>query len=269
MCWTLTDWLTFCSVQNRRQVNGESTLSISKVRREFLNVPFRCHVVSPADRKTGLLYLQEGAVCSLGYKRTLELNKEEKCSSDNYNQYKSCKLLQIGACFDRAALCWLYFGLFEFLQLTAALSSSLLRSASVHLWPHCPWQPPSSSVEQTLCWLTGTFGDYSPNKKVVYNVEMSDWQLAVRKNVESKTLLWALQLQAGSSTTPTSATSNPTAAPTRQPCSPWKSFPRNWRRNTATLCTSEAEMIPLEKVWRRSFFAKSTLDWFSQKMVEI
>ncbi|CAG08253.1 unnamed protein product [Tetraodon nigroviridis] len=46
-------------VQNRRQVNSESTLSISKVRREFLNVPFRCHVVSPADRKIGLLYLQE------------------------------------------------------------------------------------------------------------------------------------------------------------------------------------------------------------------
>ncbi|XP_056895768.1 interleukin-1 receptor-like 1 [Takifugu flavidus] len=42
----------------RRQVT-ESTLSISKVRREFLNVPFRCFVVSPADKKVGLLYLQE------------------------------------------------------------------------------------------------------------------------------------------------------------------------------------------------------------------
>lgn len=48
-------------------MNGESTLSISKVRREFLNVPFRCHVVSPADREIGLLYLQEGIVCSLGF----------------------------------------------------------------------------------------------------------------------------------------------------------------------------------------------------------
>lgn len=45
----------------------ESTLSISEVRREFLNVPFRCCVVSPADKKVGLLYLQEGIVCSLGF----------------------------------------------------------------------------------------------------------------------------------------------------------------------------------------------------------
>uniref|UniRef100_H3C1L0 Interleukin-1 receptor accessory protein-like 1 n=1 Tax=Tetraodon nigroviridis TaxID=99883 RepID=H3C1L0_TETNG len=68
MYWTfnadhIDDYMEFNAswrfVQNRRQVNSESTLSISKVRREFLNVPFRCHVVSPADRKIGLLYLQE------------------------------------------------------------------------------------------------------------------------------------------------------------------------------------------------------------------
>ena len=37
-----------------------STLSISKVLREFLNIPFQCHVLTPADMKTGEVKLEEG-----------------------------------------------------------------------------------------------------------------------------------------------------------------------------------------------------------------
>lgn len=74
----------------------------------------------------------------------------------------------------------------------------------------------------------------------------SQWRL-------NETLPSALQLLTGSSMTPTSATSIPAAGPTRPKCSPCKCFLRNWRRNMATLCTSEAEMIALEKVRRRSF----------------
>lgn len=59
-----------------------------------------------------------------------------------------------------------YLCLFKFLQLTAALSSSPLRWACLHPWPLWRWQLPSCSVKQTLCWLTGTYRDFSPNKKV-------------------------------------------------------------------------------------------------------
>lgn len=90
----LIGWLCplSCSVQNRRQVNGESILSISKVRREFLNVPFRCHVVSPADRKTGLLYLQEGAVSvykSLGFINLLWSSMRKKNAPANCSRLVS------------------------------------------------------------------------------------------------------------------------------------------------------------------------------------
>uniref|UniRef100_A0A3Q3XN22 Uncharacterized protein n=1 Tax=Mola mola TaxID=94237 RepID=A0A3Q3XN22_MOLML len=47
-------------VHKRGRVYRVSTLSISKVLRQFLNVPFRCHVLSPADEKTGEVWLKEG-----------------------------------------------------------------------------------------------------------------------------------------------------------------------------------------------------------------
>ncbi|XP_070770818.1 interleukin-1 receptor type 1 [Enoplosus armatus] len=44
---------------NRGRVFGLSTLSISEVPRRFLNVPIRCHVMSPAGADAGLVWLQE------------------------------------------------------------------------------------------------------------------------------------------------------------------------------------------------------------------
>lgn len=151
---------------------------------------------------------------------------------------------------------------FKFLQRTAASSSSLLHSASLRLWSAWRWQRPSSSVNQTLCWLTGTCRGFSPNQKVVYTVEKSPCTFPViLKPVGSLNpnfpVCW--QLQTGSSTTPTSVTSIPAAGPVRQQLSPCRSFRRNWRLGMATLCTSEAETTRLEKVWRRSFLLPDQL----------
>ncbi|XP_076603237.1 interleukin-1 receptor-like 2 isoform X2 [Chaetodon auriga] len=44
---------------DRDKVYGLSILSISKVSRQFLNVPIRCHIMSPADGKVGVVWLQE------------------------------------------------------------------------------------------------------------------------------------------------------------------------------------------------------------------
>ncbi|XP_070832210.1 interleukin-1 receptor-like 2 [Chaetodon trifascialis] len=44
---------------DRDRVYGLSTLSISKVSRQFLNIPIHCHIVSPADVKVGEVWLQE------------------------------------------------------------------------------------------------------------------------------------------------------------------------------------------------------------------
>ncbi|XP_070694240.1 interleukin-1 receptor type 1-like [Pempheris klunzingeri] len=45
--------------RNRGTVYGVSTLSISNVRRRFLNVPFCCHIMSPVGEEVGELRLQE------------------------------------------------------------------------------------------------------------------------------------------------------------------------------------------------------------------
>ncbi|XP_044073766.1 interleukin-1 receptor type 1 isoform X2 [Siniperca chuatsi] len=44
---------------DRGRVYGLSTLSISTVPRHFLNVPIRCHIMSPAGANVGLVWLQE------------------------------------------------------------------------------------------------------------------------------------------------------------------------------------------------------------------
>lgn len=59
----LIDWLTGpapFSVHRRGRVFGESTLSISNVRRHFLNVPIFCWVLNPGGSHKGDVWLQEG-----------------------------------------------------------------------------------------------------------------------------------------------------------------------------------------------------------------
>ncbi|KAM4561344.1 interleukin-1 receptor type 1 isoform 1-T2 [Fundulus diaphanus] len=46
-------------IHDKGQVYGQSILSIPVVRREFLNIPINCHILSPAEEKFGEARLQE------------------------------------------------------------------------------------------------------------------------------------------------------------------------------------------------------------------
>lgn len=52
-------------MREENKVFHHLTLTITEVRQQFLNVPIRCFASSPVEKKSGVLWLQEGASCSV------------------------------------------------------------------------------------------------------------------------------------------------------------------------------------------------------------
>lgn len=57
-----TDPVAF-RIWEENKVFHRLTLTIPEVSPHFLDVPIRCHALSPAEQKSGVLWLQEGGTC--------------------------------------------------------------------------------------------------------------------------------------------------------------------------------------------------------------